>query len=89
MTRQKVNAPEFAGTLGKILALEHQRGYNDRAVQGGLDRFRELWWAEMASRAGETSDAPFLLLQSYAENDAGAARRMGQAVVGAHRRRCA
>ena len=67
MTRQKANAPEFAGTLGKILALEHQRGYNDRAVQGGLDRFRELWQAEMAARAGETSDAPFLLLQSYSE----------------------
>ena len=67
MTRQKANAPEFAETLGKILALEHQRGYNNRAVQGGLDRFRELWQAEMASRAGETSDAPFLLLQSYAE----------------------
>lgn len=67
MTRQKVNAPEFAETLGKILALEHQRGYNNRAVQGGLDRFRELWQAEMASRAGETSDVSFLLLQSYAE----------------------
>ena len=67
MTRQKVNAPEFADTLGKILALEHQRGYSDRAVQGGLDRFRELWQAEMAARADEASDASFLLLQSYAE----------------------
>jgi len=67
VTRQKVNAPEFADTLGKILALEQQRGYNNRAVQGGLDRFRELWQAEMAACAGETCDASFLLLQSYAE----------------------
>jgi ATP-dependent DNA helicase RecG len=67
VTRQKVNAPEFAETLGKILALEHQRGYNNRAVQGGLDRFREFWQAEMAARAYEAPDAPFLLLQSYAE----------------------
>ena len=67
MTRQEVNAPEFAETLGKILALEHQRGYNNRAVQGGLDRFREFWQTEMAARAYEASDADFLLLQSYAE----------------------
>ena len=66
MTRQKVNAPEFAETFGKILALEHQRGYNNRAVQGGLDRFRERWQAEMTARAGETPDAAFLLRQSYA-----------------------
>ena len=62
-----MNAPEFSETLGKILALERQRGYNNRAVQGGLDRFREFWEAEMAARADETSDAAFLLLQSYAE----------------------
>ena len=67
MTRQRANTAEFAGTLGKILALEHQRGYNNRAVQGGLDRFREFWQAEMAARACEASDAAFLLLQSYAE----------------------
>ncbi len=67
MARQRLNAPEFAETLGKILALEHQRGYNNRAVQGGLDRFREFWQAEMAARADEASDAAFLLLQSYAE----------------------
>ena len=67
MARQRLNAPEFAETLGKILALEHQRGYNNRAVQGGLDRFREFWQAEMAARADETSDAAFLLGQSYSE----------------------
>ena len=67
MAQQRANAAEFAETFGKILALEHQRGYNNRAVQGGMDRFRERWQSEMAASAGESPNATFLLRQSYAE----------------------
>ena len=67
MTRQRTKAAVWAELFGKILVLEHQRGYNNRAVQGGLDRFRERWQAEMAACAGETPDAVFLLRQNYAD----------------------
>ena len=65
MTRQGNNTPEWAGALGKILALESTRAYDNGAVIGGLDRFRERWQAEMSACLGETPDAAFLLRQDY------------------------
>ena len=66
MTRQGSNAPHWIAALGNILALESSRGYDNSAVVGGLDRFRERWRAEMASHAGDTHDSPFLLQRDYA-----------------------
>ncbi len=67
MTRQNISAPDWAEGFGKILALETQRGHNDGAVTGGLDKFRERWSAEMKAQAGDSPDGAFLLRQSYAE----------------------
>ena len=66
MTGQRANTAGFAGALSKILAEESRRGYDNRTVIGGLDKFRERWQAEMTACAGETPDAAFLLRQSYA-----------------------
>ncbi len=61
-----MNTPEWAEALGKVLALESQRGHDNGAVIGGLDKFRQRWQAEMAACAGERADAPFLLERDYA-----------------------
>ena len=37
-----MSSPEL-DTLKKILTLEQQKGYNDTAVVGGLDRFLARW----------------------------------------------
>ena len=66
MTRPRANAPEWAESLRKIISLEADRGFNDSAVIGGLDRFRQRWQAEMEDRAGDTDGAAFLLRRSYA-----------------------
>ncbi len=64
--------------LEKILILEEQKGYTDRAVIGGLGKFSTLWHKE----ARETAHDPFLirlieetvsLLEKYSEE--GAERR--------------
>ena len=66
VTGQKANTAEFAEALSKILAEESRRGYDNRTVIGGLDKFRERWQAEMAACVGQSSGAAFLLRQSYA-----------------------
>jgi ATP-dependent DNA helicase RecG len=47
--------------LRKILELEHQKGYLDSAVIGGLDRFLHKW----ATRTVETITSPQLLAQFH------------------------
>ena len=66
MTQQSANLPVWAGALAKVLALESQRGYDDGAVIGGLDRFRKRWQADMTARVREASESAFLLQESYA-----------------------
>ena len=66
MTQQEIDAPQWAVALGKILALESSRGYDDAAVIGGLDRFRQRWRAEMSSVAAGSTESAFLLEQGYA-----------------------
>ena len=66
LTRQNVNAPDWTERLLNVLILEDRRGYDDGAVIGGLDRFRERWQAEMRARASDSPDVAFLLRQSYA-----------------------
>ena len=52
--------------MGKVLALEVRRGYDNRAVMGGMDRFREAWRADMAACVGGAADVGFLLGEDYA-----------------------
>ena len=52
--------------MGKVLALEVRRGYDNRAVMGGMDRFREAWRADMSACVGGLPDAGFLLGEDYA-----------------------
>ena len=66
MTQQEIDAQQWAVALGKILALESSRGYDDAAVIGGLDRFRQRWRAEMSSVAAGSTESAFLLEQGYA-----------------------
>lgn len=43
----KSGPPDKVGALRKILELEAKRGFNDRAVAGGLDKFLSRWQAEL------------------------------------------
>ena len=67
MTRPRQNLTEWAESFRKIVELEAAQGFNDRAVIGGLDRFRQRWQSEMEALAGGDADAPFLLRQKYGE----------------------
>ena len=67
MTRPRQNLTEWAESFRKIVELEAAQGFNDRAVIGGLDRFRLRWQSEMEALAGGDADAPFLLRQKYGE----------------------
>ena len=59
--------PDWTEILRNVIELETQRGFNNSAVVGGLDRFRERWHPEMASRVPEGTNADLLLKQSYAD----------------------
>ena len=67
MTRSRAGQPDWAELFQKIARLEASNGFNNRAVIGGLDRFREQWQAEMAARASGDADSSFLLSRDYAE----------------------
>ena len=69
VTGQGTRNPLWHEVLGKILALESRRGFDNSAVYGGMDRFRERWRSEMTAIAGEQNDAPFLLGQDYSAMD--------------------
>ena len=67
MTGPGQTPPEWAESLRKIIELDAARGFSDRAVTGGMDRFRQRWQAEMDALAGDTGSAAFLLRRSYSE----------------------
>lgn len=59
-------------TLGKILSLEHNQGYRDRAVMRGLDSYLANWLAEVEKQTPtelETGREIVALLSTYAEKD--------------------
>jgi ATP-dependent DNA helicase RecG len=60
--------------LGKILALESDQGYRDRAVIGGLSCLAERWEREMAHLPGMEEVAS--LLRAYKTLDGQAARQV-------------
>ena len=69
MTRQDADPPRWVEALGGILSLETSRGFDNTAVMGGLDRFRERWRAEMSPLAAGDPDSQFLLHYDYARMD--------------------
>ena len=67
MTTRKTNRPDWTEIFRKIIGLETERGFNNSAVVGGLDRFRQHWQLQMESLASNSSDSAFLLHQNYSE----------------------
>ena len=56
---------DWAEILRNIISLESQNGYSNRAVVGGLDRFRDHWRDEMVARVPGGPSHRFLLEQDY------------------------
>ena len=67
MTTPRTSVSDWAEVFRKIVALEDNHGFNNSAVVGGLDRFRQYWHAEMESHVAESRDATWLLTQNYGE----------------------
>ena len=65
MTRPQGSAPDWAERLRRIIELESQLGFNNSAVIGGLDRFRDHWREAMAARVPAGASRGFLLEQGY------------------------
>ncbi len=67
MTQRGASPPDWTAILRNVIELEAQRGYNNSAVVGGMDRFLERWQSEMASRIPSSAGGGHLLKQGYAE----------------------
>ena len=68
MPPQETSAPAWRDALRKILDLEESRGFNNRAVTGGLDRFIQLWAKDLTAQvreAGREDDAGFMVKEAY------------------------
>ena len=57
-------------SLRNILRLEESRGFDDRAVVGGLDKFLERWSSEMAALVAGRESAKQLTARSYSRMSA-------------------
>jgi ATP-dependent DNA helicase RecG len=51
MTVQQTGAPSWVAAFQNILNLEESRGFDNKAVMGGLDKFVARWAVEMAGQA--------------------------------------
>ena len=67
MTRSDTSPTDWAAILRNVLRLEAQRGYNNTAVVGGMDRFRQRWEREMSSRIPAGADSGHLFSQNYSD----------------------
>ena len=67
MTRPITSSPDWNEIFRNVIGLETRRGFNNSAVVGGMDRFREWWRDEMETRAQSGGDAGFLLRQNYGD----------------------
>ena len=70
MAPSKRDSPSWQDSLRRILRLEESRGYDDRAVIGGLDKFVRRWADEIAAGsegpplAGQFTDTPYALMSA-------------------------
>ncbi len=67
MELPRTSTPDWAVIFRNVIGLESQRGFNNSAVVGGLDRFRERWRAEMESLTPPGADTGFLLQRNYGD----------------------
>ena len=67
MTQRGTSPPDWAEILRNVIELEAQRGFNNSAVVGGMDRFLERWRHEMATRIPSGSESSVLGQKRYAE----------------------
>lgn len=72
--------------LEKILILEKQKGYTDRAVIGGLAKFSTLWHKEARKTTGDPSlirliDETVALLKRYSEESVERRQRIVQEIL--------
>ena len=67
MTQRGTSPPDWAEILRNVIELEAQRGYNNSAVVGGMDRFLERWRHDMATRIPAGSESSLLVRKRYAE----------------------
>ena len=60
MTQRGASPSDWTEILRNVIALESQRGYNNSAVVGGMDRFLERWRNEMATLIPAGSESSVL-----------------------------
>lgn len=65
--RHNATLPTWAQALSGISRIESENGFNDSAVVGGMDRFRQRWLSEMEAWASNAVDAAFLLRRDYSD----------------------
>ena len=63
MAAKETDSPSWADTFQNILKLEESRGFDNKAVIGGLDKFIIKFAGEMAAQ--DVSDKGFMLEESY------------------------
>ena len=71
-------SPTWQEILANILRLEESRGFEDRAVVGGLDKFLQQWSAAMKESSADTALIKNLDRKPYAEMAKGERRRWSQ-----------
>ena len=66
MVSRPESTPGWLIPFRNILQLEEDRGFDDGAVVGGLDRFLQRWASEMASYLNEPQAVDGLFHHAYA-----------------------
>ena len=74
-TDRRDNEPIWRDALGKILALEAHKGFQDNAVSGGIQRFIARWDAELRGFLGDDARVGQLVERPYRELDDGQRRQ--------------
>ena len=69
MTQLGTGTPHWPEVFRRVIALEAERGFNNSAVIGGMDRFRHHWRSDLEALLGPATEGGFLLQRSYSEMD--------------------
>ena len=69
MTQPGTGTPHWPEVFRRVIALEAERGFNNSAVIGGMDRFRHHWRSDLEALLGPAAEGGFLLQRSYSEMD--------------------
>ncbi len=65
MNQRGETARDWPSIFRKIIGLEADRGFNNSAVWGGVDRFLERWQPDMEAQLGSHPDGRHLLDRAY------------------------